>query len=229
MKTILIGTSKFGSPVSDYYKELGTVFVESNYRVIYIFDGQVKQFPKTNHNQLYFSWPNRRPTKLKDFIFLFKMIKKYKPMVCISNFGSTNVISIVSYLLKVKYRINYIHTTTKAVDNDSLNAYKTRILRLRKKFVLKLNTHYLTNSLGNKEDTIAAFKINKKSILVLPLLLNRSTTPYTSKVNRDLSLVIVGGLTYTKGHEQLIYQFSNCLKKYPDLKLKIIGGGYFRK
>ncbi len=229
MKTILIGTSKFGSPVSDYFNEIGNGFNKKGYKVIFVFDGLVKSLPSNSENQLYFSWPNERPTKVNDFVFLYKIIKKYQPVLCLSNFGSTNVISIVSYLCNVKYRVNYIHTTSKAIINDSQNLLKTRLLKYRKIFVLKLNNFFFTNSSGTKEDAISAYFLNMKKIEVCPLLIKDNNINFVSKLNREFNVVIVGGLSSTKGHKQLIYQFLDCVDKLPLLKLKIIGEGYLKE
>jgi len=228
MKTIVIGTSTFGYPVSDYFKELGASFSEKGYKVIYILDGKVKNLPQNTQKLLYFTWPNRRPTQLKDFVFFYKMIKKYKPSICISNFGSTNVIAIISYLWRVKYRINYVHTTSKAIENDSKNLLKSKYLRFRKRFVYNLFTHFFTNSEGTKTDVQEVFHVNDDKTHVLPLLVESSKINYVDKNNRNNTLVIVGGLTPTKGHLQLLNQFSNCLEKHPYLKLKIIGNGYLK-
>ena len=46
MKTIIISTSKFGNPVTDYYKSLGDSFIKNGYRVVFIFDGLFKDYPK---------------------------------------------------------------------------------------------------------------------------------------------------------------------------------------
>jgi glycosyltransferase involved in cell wall biosynthesis len=208
MKTILIGTSKFGSPVSDYYKELANVLIEDKNGIFY------------------FTWPSKRPTKFKDFLFLYKIIKKYKPIVCLSNFGSTNVISIVSFLLKVKNRINYLHTTTKQINIDSEKSFKTRLLGIRKKYIYKLNTHFFTNSIGTKNDYVNSRNIDKNKITVFPLLIEKSKKTYNNYKNRDYSLVIIGRLHPSKGHKELIVQFSKCLEFFPKLKLKIIWDGY---
>ena len=133
MKTILIATSKFGNPVSDYYKALGNQFKNDKYKVIYIFDDQIKDLPKNTNNTLYYTWPSKRPTRIKDFIFLAKIIKKEKPILCISNFGSTKVVSVISYIFRVKNRINYIHSTTEQIRADYKKKYSQDNILVGKK------------------------------------------------------------------------------------------------
>ena len=229
MKTILIATSKFGKPVSDYYKALGNQFKNDRYKVIYIFDDQIKDLPKNSINTLYYTWPSKRPTRIKDFIFLAKIIKKEKPILCISNFGSTNIVSIISYIFRVKNRINYIHSTTKQIKVDSQKTIlMNKFLRVRKKLIFRLNTHFFTNSDGTKKDTIENYNISEKKISVFPLLIKPVETDYISRDEREDSIVIVGRLSPSKGHKDLLHQFFNCVSDFPNLKLKIIGDGYLK-
>jgi hypothetical protein len=106
MESILISTSEFGTAIPDYFKYLGEEFNDKKFSVIFIFDGRVKNLPPNEKNIKYFTYPNKRPTGYKDFIFLCKIIKKEKPILCISNFGSTNIVTIASYVFRVPNRIN---------------------------------------------------------------------------------------------------------------------------
>lgn len=169
MKCVLICCSPFGNAVSDYFKYLGRSFNELNYKVIYIFDGRIEE---VDNQDCFYSWPSKRPTKFKDFVFLSKVLKKYKPEICISNFGSTNVVGIVSFFYRIKYRLNYVHTTQVQIQHDSnYSKIKTNLLRFRKNLVYNLYTHLLTNSNGTKKDILKHFLFEKKYIHVFPLLI----------------------------------------------------------
>ena len=76
MKTIIICTSKFGNPVTDYYKFLGNCFLKNSYKVIYIFDGLFKDYSRESENLQYYILKNKRPTKISDFIFFYKILKR---------------------------------------------------------------------------------------------------------------------------------------------------------
>ena len=89
-ETIIISTSKFGNPVTDYYKKLAESFVKHNYKVIFIFDGLLEKIPENKEYIKYFSWKSKRPTKYKDFKFLYKLIRKEK----------TNIINIQFWFYK---------------------------------------------------------------------------------------------------------------------------------
>ena len=229
MKTIIITTSKFGSPVTDYYKNLGHCFVKNGYKVVYIFDGLYEDYPPKKNSFKYYTWKNKRPTKISDFFFFIKILKKEKPILCISNFGSTNIVSILSFIFRVKNRINYIHTTSTQISIDSKsNWLKSSILDIRKKWIYSLNTHFFTNSIGNKKDASSFYNIPLTKISVFPFLIKKSSLNYKHYAERENCITIVGRLHPSKGHRQLLYLFKECLIKRPKLKLKIIGDGFLK-
>jgi|TARA_B110001450_G_scaffold76987_1_gene73228 glycosyltransferase involved in cell wall biosynthesis len=230
MKTIIISTSKFGNPVTDYFKKLGDCFIKNGYRVVFIFDGLFDNYPKETENLKYYTWQNKRPIKISDFIFFYTILKREKPILCISNFGSTNAVSIVSFLFRVKNRVNYIHTTSVQLSTDSQRSFfKNKFLQYRKKWIYSLNTHLFTNSEGNKEDSSSYYQISKKKITVFPLLIKKSKLKYKHFQERENCITIVGRLHPSKGHRELLYLFKECIKERANLKLKIIGDGFLKQ
>jgi glycosyltransferase involved in cell wall biosynthesis len=235
-ETIFICMSPFGNPISDYYNSLADEFIKVNYKIIFIFDGlregsdylsNDKEIAK-GKNILF--WPSKRPTKFSDFNFLFNLIKKERPIMCISNFGSTNVVSVISYLLGVKNRINYVHTTSTQLSIDSNNKWiKHLFLKYRKQLIYNLNTQLFTNSNGTKKDTSKFYNLLNNKIKVFPLLIKESEIKYKKKVEREYCVSIVGRLSPSKGHREILFLFEKCLLKFPDLKLKIIGDGYLKE
>ena len=230
MKTIIICTSKFGNPVTDYFKNLGACFIKNEYRVVFIFDGLFNDYPEETENLKYYTWQNKRPIKISDFIFFYNILKKEKPILCISNFGSTNAVSVMSFLYKVKNRINYIHTTSVQLSTDSKKSlFKNKFLQYRKKWIYSLNTHLFTNSVGNQKDSSNYYQISKKKITVFPLLIEKSSLKYKPFKERENCITIVGRLHPSKGHRELLYLFKECVKKRPNLILKIIGDGFLKQ
>jgi len=226
MNTILISTSKFGTAIPNYFQYLGREFKENNFSVIFIFDGQIKNLPSNQDNIKYHSYPSKRPTHIADFIFLYKIIKKEKPILCISNFGSTNVVSIISFILRVPTRINYLHTSPNQLNIDSNKTYiAQKILQIRKIFILKMNTHFLTNSTQMSKLISKFFKIKKNKISILPYLIEEKKTKCSSYNARSFNICIIGRLTPSKGHYDLLNAFKKTLEIYPELKLYIIGDG----
>tara|TARA_B100000900_G_scaffold334798_1_gene296175 strand:+ start:1228 stop:2325 length:1098 start_codon:yes stop_codon:yes gene_type:complete len=226
MESILISTSRLGTAIPDYFKFLGEELTNNNFSVVFIFDGRVENLPPNEKNIKYFTYPSQRPTRIKDFIFICKIIKKEKPILCISNFGSTNIVSIASYIFKVSFRINYFHTSPQQLKIDSKrNPFYDWFLKQRKILILKINNHVITNSSAMSDLITKSYKIKKNKISVLPYLLEKSKNPWKPKDKREFSICIVGRLSLSKGHENLIYAFNECIKTNPKLKLLIVGDG----
>jgi len=226
MESILISTSRFGTAIPDYFKFLGEEFKTNNFSVIFILDGKVKNLPPNEKNIKYFTYPNKRPTKLKDFMFILRIIAQEKPVLCISNFGSTNIVSIASYIFRVSNRVNYFHTSPYQIKIDAKRLYIIDwFLHKRKELILKLNTHLLTNSKKMSELINSFYSIKKSKISVQPYLLKKSDFEYKNFNSREFSVCIVGRLALSKGHKNLLYAFSDCLNMHPKLKLIIVGDG----
>ncbi|NJB81749.1 glycosyltransferase [Wenyingzhuangia aestuarii] len=225
MECIFISVSIGDNKVFNYYNELGYAFLKNKFKIVYIYDHCVKDLPENTKNRLHYTWPSYRPTKLKDFIFLNKLIKQHKPICCISVFGSVNVMTIVSYLKKVKNRVAWIRTTNNQINLDSRNKLKSKLLNVRKRYIYRLLTNVYTNSNGTRNDIIKSFKLQEYKIKVLHNLTNKSNLRLLSKNERDQSITIVGRLNKSKGHQGLIVQFKQLLSVYPSIKLNIIGTG----
>lgn len=216
----------FGNPVSDYFQFLGNEFSKNGYKVIYIFDGKIVKLPDNKVHTEYYTWPNKRPVRFKDFVFLAKLIRIEKPIITLSNFGSTNVMSVISFLFAVKNRLNYIHTTTTQINKDFKGgAIKLWFLRFRKKVIYALNNYILVNSNGTMQDVIVNMSINPNKIIVLPLLIKNSSLKCSSFDERKFTVTIVGRLDPSKGHVELLKLFKSCVSKYPKIVLNIVGGG----
>ena len=130
------------------------------------------------------------------------------PILCISNFSSTNIVTLTSFILKIPHRWNYIHTSPYQINIDSKNNYLTKYLfKIRKILILKMNTHFFTNSNQMSELISKFFKIKKNKISVSPYLIEETKTNYKNYNNRNFSICIVGRLAPSKGHQELLFAF----------------------
>jgi len=224
MKTIFIATSKPGNARPDYFRALGKSFALHGYKVILILDGNAKELPQ-DKEIIYKSWPNRRPTGLKDFVFLFRLLYKYKPSILISSFGAVNIMNCCGYLYGVKNRINYLLSVSELFSDDDAKSIKNRFLKFRKKQVYQLATLLIPNSNGTKNDMITYYKLANKNVIVLPNLISSLNVAFNEKKNRKNHVLIVGNLIPLKGQRHVIDQFKEVLRIFPQLTLKILGSG----
>lgn len=229
MRTVFISTSMPGRARPNYFYGLAESFAKDKYRVLIIVDGKPEILPL--HEKISFlSWPSKRPTKLKDFIFLRKLIKKYRPSILISSFGSVNIMNVCGYFLQVKNRINYILSVSEPFYEKASYAkvLKRELLKQRKKRVYRLATLVVCNTAGTEKDSITNYNLQKKEFLVLHNLIKKSSIPYKTLENRKNQILIVGSLIKRKGHHFLLDQFKDTLKYYPKMKLIIVGNGIER-
>lgn len=226
METVFISTSMPGRARPDYFFALAESFSKSDYRVIIIIDGKPEILPSLG-KIIFHKWPNKRPTKLKDFAFLTKLIKKYNPSILISSFGSVNIMNVCGYFFNVKNRINYVLSVSEPfyVEVTYAKTLHREFLKQRKKRIYSLATLLVCNTTGTKQDTIAYYNLHNNKYLVLHNLIEESLTKYKSQEERKNQMVIVGNLIKRKGHCFLLNQFKGILNYYPKMKLIIIGNG----
>ena len=60
-------------------------------------------------------------------------------------------------------------------------------------------------------------------------LLEKSKNSWNPIEDREFSICIVGRLSISKGHKDLLYAFNECTKENPNLKLLIVGDGPEKK
>lgn len=210
----------------DYFFALADSFSKDGYKVIIIIDGNPKSLP-TRENITILKWPSKRPTKLKDFVFLRGLIKKHKPSILISSFGSVNIMNVCGYFLKVKNRINYILSVSEPFYEKTSygKILYRRFLRQRKKRIYRLATLLVCNSDGTEQDSIKYYNLKKQEFLILHNLIKKSSTQYKALEGRKNKMLIVGSLIKRKGHRFLLDQFKNTLEFYPKMKLIVVGTG----
>lgn len=224
-KCIVIATSPYGNSLTNYWQTIVEELTKRNYFLVVIFDQKYDFSQNNSSNVTYYYWPSLRPVFFKDFLFYARVIRKYKPIASISNFGSTNVLAIIGLLSGVKNRLNYIHTTIDQIELDNNDKLKNLLLRYRKFVIYRLHTHFLTNSNGTLLNYSREFRIKKYRITVLNILLVPAKKYYSFNERKLNKIILVGRLHKSKGHVPLIHQFQKVISESPDLELHIIGAG----
>ncbi|WP_242133212.1 glycosyltransferase family 4 protein [Aestuariivivens marinum] len=227
-KTIIICTSPKGNSVSNYFFGLAETFHEKGYAVIVIVDKK-KANTSISRNFTVLSWPSYRPTTFKDFVFFYKLCKRHKPIFTLGQFGATNFVLFISYMLSVPKRGVYWHTMLKQLRTDSkLSRLKFLLFKWRKQLLLKCCANVvLTNSKNTKKDLIKHFRITSKKIYVFNILIQDyfKDNNINYYENREQAIVFIGRLHKSKGHDLVLKQMQDLVKIYSDIKLYIIGNG----
>jgi glycosyltransferase involved in cell wall biosynthesis len=165
--TYFIGTSWSGA-IPDHFKALAKELASRGHRVILLVDGQRKDVVDEASNPGVLTWPSRRPTRLRDALFLAGLVRRYRPQCVIGNFGSVNVMMMVGWLMRIPVRVAYYHTLSSATNMMDRRHHWLRLLfHHRKSMVYRLCTHMTPVSLAAREDLIRSHDVPPSKITIL--------------------------------------------------------------
>lgn len=212
-KNIFLAFTIQNSSVSDYYLKLSMLLKEKFN--VYVFSQHTDLIAKKNLDCInVYIWPNNRPTRFKDFLFLAKKILKHRPVIMISAFGAVNIFSIVGRIFCIRNRIAWVHTLSTQMESR-------KFLQYRKSLIYRFCTTIIANSSATKNDLVKNFYIRPKKIKVV---YNSIDIPKNQPVNLDFKKITYAGRIHpSKGVDILIKAMSIVIKKYPDIKLEIVG------
>lgn len=119
------------------------------------------------------------------------------------------------------------------VSSNSSAAFKGKVSRLIRRFILMKADQIVTVSKGSKNDLVDQFKIPPNRIVCIynTCDINSIRSSATQISNLDIKLpyiVAMGSFRKPKGHWHLIKAFSLFKMKYPQYKLVIIGDGEYK-
>ena len=201
------------SSLSQMFVKLSNA-LSRNFNVLIITDIN-KDVSKLSEQIKVLKWPSTRPTKLKDFLFLSKLVGAHKPITMISMFSGDNLFLLVGYLYGVKNRISW----ARSLESQRINSNK--YFRLRKRIIYRLATKVFANSEATRNDLKFVFKINESKLkrfynLIEEIEFDAIREPYT--------LTFAGRLHATKGIDTLISAIKIVKEQLPEIQLRIIGG-----
>ena len=216
------------SPVSTHFRALGEELARRGHQVVYLVDKQNHEVEDHDANPAVYAWPSRRPTRLRDALFLRKMIKKYRPDCVLGSFSSTNVMLSVGWWMRVPCRAVWYLTLADAIEIDGqIMRWKLKLLQLRKKMVYTLATHVVPNSEAGSEDVQRVYGVpgEKCNVLYLSLpdpkygLLDVETTHENDRT------ICVGRLHPTKGQDVLLKAIVQLKDRFPNTVFEFVGDG----
>ncbi|MFD1014599.1 glycosyltransferase family 4 protein [Winogradskyella rapida] len=203
---------------SDYFITLSNKLAETN-TVVVITSKVRKTQIVLNEDVVLLKWPSKRPTKWRDFWFLYGLVRKYKPELMISMFSSVNLFLIVGWIHRVEKRVSWIRTLSTQYSQNNFKVY-------RKSFIYGLATDIITNSLATKDDASTFFSIPETKITVLPNSVKDYSVVLDGINTCKNKLLYVGRLHPSKGVDILLHAFAQIAKEFPNVTLDIIGNGY---
>jgi glycosyltransferase involved in cell wall biosynthesis len=223
-----IGTSWGEKPAKLHYRALAEELVARGHRVVLLVNGQTSAVESHTSNPAVYSWPSKRPTKLKDAVFLSRLIHQYHPECVLANFGAVNWMLLLGWAQGVPHRVAWYHTTSKAVDLGAHSGvWQLKLLRLRKTLVYKFATMVLAVSQAAAEDLQRVFHVPRSKCRVF---YNSLTDPQLSLQLKNCitvpqRVVCVGTMSPIKGQDVLLRAVGLLRRSLPELRVELIGGG----
>lgn len=230
-RCFFIATSWNDGAIASQFKALSKKLAERGHRVIILITGQKKWVEDHESNPSIYAWPSSRPTNFRDALFLYRLIRKYRPDCLISNFSADNVMLSVGWLMRVPSRVAWYHTLISQIEiNGERTGWKAWLLKLRKQIVYRGATFIVSVSGACREDVQRVFQTPERKCRVLRNSLGDplpglKLDQTESKQDR---VVCVGRLHPTKGQDTLIRAAAILKRLLPEIAIEFIGDGPFR-
>ena len=217
-RSFVIATSWAESAISEEFRALASTLQERGHTVQLIVDGHRHVAPGSDGISHIATWPSRRPTRVRDFVFLDRLLRARRPDTVIANFGSVNVCTVTAWAHGVRSRLAWYHTLEAANVLDHGDTLVGRLRRHRKRWVYRLATGIVANSHAAAEDVSVRFGVPSDRILVRHPAVADVGAPGSSARR---GAVCVGRLDATKGQDVLV----RALVLVPDLEVTFLGAG----
>lgn len=217
---IVICCTLNASSHSKQFQILAEDLVKEGHTVIFVSDKQRTQ--ESDYNNLTFlHWPNYTPTKLQDFFFIYKLLKKFKTDVLFTNFSAVNLSLLAAYLVGVKKRIAWLRSVS--IDGYSLIGM---LKRFRKSLIYGFGTEIVIVSKAILKELKLEYLINKNKVQLIPNAVETLNKNHILGLRQRRNYITcVATLEYWKGHDILINAFRKICCHYPHFELLIIGSG----
>lgn len=194
-------------------------------KVLYLSQARIgKRSLRISDNLVVEEWPSKRPNSFKDFFFICKKIIREKPDAFIAHFGASNISMIAAWLLRVKYRICWLHTMSEQFYLDAKDKATAEKIIEQKKRIYALATHVVVLNEYGKNDAIKNYSIAARKIHKIYNGINAFTTDPGEKKN-FISIRYSGRLDNSKGVDVLIKAFAEVYQLDKTVKLEIAGRG----
>jgi glycosyltransferase involved in cell wall biosynthesis len=223
-KTIFIAHNWSEAALNKQSVELAKYFSANN--KVFFLNAKKRGLPfeKINENLTVIEWPGKRPVNFKDFVFAFRLMKKHKPYLLVSNFAANDIMMIAGKLTAVKIRISYFHTlVAQHISDFGKLDFRQQINIFRKGFAFRAATTMIASSNAGKKELIKYYKIKEPQIVVFP---NSITDKRIINIPESIEKIgFVGRLHVSKGIDILINALKKVAEVFPQIRLIIIGKG----
>lgn len=219
MKILIFYTYNKG-PLSSFFEELSFKLSQRGYEVTNFFLKHKKEHIKKGDVHIY---GEKRKNFFLNYYSTYKIVKKIKPNIIISNFSYVNPALLFGYLLKVDRNICWFHTVYE-------HSRPNRLKVFNKKLYLKLADAIIANSKILKGELSTIYGYSNDKIYEIPFWTNISN--YQSEeidltIEKDKDYLYIGcpGRLVKDKNQSIVIDALSELKKNSSKKLKLFIAG----
>ncbi len=220
-KCFFIATSAPTTALPAHFWKLGEELAAKGHQALMLIDKQHYELEKKTGDVLIYSWPSRRPTQIKDAVFLWKLIRQHRPDCLIANFGAINWMLIIGWMTKVPVRAVYYHTMREFM---TIGKLKKLFLYFRARIIHGLAACCITPSFAAKADCATALKVSENKIYVLRnSVCDLRETVSVSSTGIKKNILCCGRIVFMKGQQVLIKAADRLISQ--DWEMNFVGDG----
>ncbi|MEZ4802536.1 MAG: glycosyltransferase family 4 protein [Gelidibacter sp.] len=212
--TILILYTHNQSYLSEFYFDLSKELVTKGHDVTnFSLKNVNEKFVKESVGMVY----AKRGGYLKNYWEIFKIIKKLRPNIVISNFSYDNPCLLFSTLLRIDTKAVWIHSL-------SIQSEATFLKILVKKWFLKLADVVIANSYITKSELHELYKVPESKLKCVPFwtgIKEASDAKIYKKKESNILNIGCPGLLGKQKNQQIIFEALGILKKEKKFKFEI--------
>lgn len=229
-RRVIIGAPAGSSVIASHFRALGEELVRRGNDVVLLVDKQRKEVDNGESGLRIISWPSPRPTRLKDAMFAWSLLREFRPQCVVANFGAVTLLVGVAALVGVPVRVAWYHTVSTAITAEwTATRLRWRLQRLRRRFIYRLSTQVVANSDAAAEDAGEAFGVPEAKRVVFPNSIPDPMPGLGDLPSREPGLLVcVGRLDLAKGQDVLVEAAARLQADIDGLRLVFLGDGSMR-
>ncbi len=225
--TYFIGVSLGEGAIPSHFWALARELAKREHQVVLLPWGAGAPAHPVPGNPAIYPWPSPRPTRLADALFLWRLVRRWKPHCLIGNFGAVNVMMLISWLNRVPRRVAWYHTLQQQILLDWQKSWLLlRYLTWRKKVFYRFCTHIVGNSRAAMEEVCKVFGVPPAKATFFYNSLEDPLTGLGVLPDRLTDRVLcVGRFHPCKGQDVLIQAAASVRRRVGRVHLRFLGRG----
>lgn len=229
-RSFVIGAPSGPGGVADHFKGLASELARRGHRVTLLVQGS-RRHVSPRSNPAVFTPPSRRPVRVVDLVFVWRLLGWARPDCVIGNFAWVNSLLLAGFLRRVPVRIAWYHTLSTQIGMDWVgSALRYKFLVARKRLVYKVATHLVSVSQAARQDLCRTYEVPAERVFVFLNALADPGMPAgeVAPCPGVRRVICSGRFDPCKGQAVLIEALAALRRRVSSFSAELIGDGRLR-